>query len=74
MIGNVVVLVLALFNSFVHSRDAWTSVVPSGLILSALTVIVLLFTGWMGGSMVFSSSCRSHELMGSLSDLILPRP
>jgi uncharacterized membrane protein len=53
MIGNVVVLVLALFNSFVHSRDAWTSVVPSGLILSALTVIVLLFTGWMGGSMVF---------------------
>ena len=27
--------------------------VPSGLILSALTVIVLLFTGWMGGSMVF---------------------
>jgi uncharacterized membrane protein len=53
MIGNVVVLLLALFNSFVHSRDAWTSVVPSGLILSALTVVVLLFTGWMGGSMVF---------------------
>jgi uncharacterized membrane protein len=53
MIGNVVVLVLALFNSFVHSRDAWTSVVPTGLILSALTVIVLLFTGWMGGSMVY---------------------
>jgi len=53
MIGNVVVLLLALFNSFVHSRDAWTSVVPSGLILSALTVIVLLFTGWMGESMVF---------------------
>jgi uncharacterized membrane protein len=53
LIGNALVLVLALFNSFVHSRDAWTSVVPSGLILSALTVIVLLFTGWMGGSMVF---------------------
>jgi uncharacterized membrane protein len=53
MIGNLVVLMLALFNSFVHSRDAWTSVVPAGLILSALTIIVMLFTGWMGGSMVY---------------------
>jgi uncharacterized membrane protein len=53
MIGNALVLILALFNSFVHSRDAWTSVVPTGLILSAVTVIVLLFTGWMGGSMVY---------------------
>ena len=53
MIGNVVVLVLALFNSLVHSRDGWTSVVPAGLVLSALTVLVLLFTGWMGWSMVY---------------------
>ncbi|WP_426434381.1 DUF2231 domain-containing protein [Bradyrhizobium genosp. P] len=53
MIGNVVVLLLALFNSFVHSRDAWTSVVPTGLVLSALTVLVMLFTGWLGGEMVY---------------------
>jgi uncharacterized membrane protein len=53
MIGNMVVLVLALLNCFVHSRDAWTSVVPTGLMLSALTVIVMLFTGWMGWSMVY---------------------
>jgi uncharacterized membrane protein len=53
MTGNLVVLVLALFNCFVHSRDAWTSVVPTGLMLSALTVIVMLFTGWMGWSMVY---------------------
>jgi len=53
MIGNVVVLVLALFNSLVHSRDGWTSVVPAGLVLSALTVLVLLFTGWMGWTMVY---------------------
>ncbi|MEX6507368.1 DUF2231 domain-containing protein [Jiella sp. M17.18] len=51
--GNVVVLVLAIFNDFVHSRDAWTSVVPTGLILSAVTVLVLLFTGWMGWAMVY---------------------
>lgn len=53
MVGNVVVLLLALFNSFVHSRDAWTSVVPTGLVLSALTVLVMLFTGWMGWEMVY---------------------
>jgi uncharacterized membrane protein len=53
MAGNAVVLVLALFNAFVHSRDAWTSVVPTGLILSALTVAVMLFTGWMGWAMVY---------------------
>lgn len=50
--GNVVALVLALLNTLVHSRDAWTSVVPLGLILSALTVAVLLFTGWMGWTLV----------------------
>jgi uncharacterized membrane protein len=58
--GNVVVLVLALFNMLVHSRDAWTSVVPLGLILSALTVAVLLFTGWMGWALVHDPLVRDQ--------------
>ena len=33
MVGNFVVLLLAVLNTLVHSRDAWTSVVPVGLIL-----------------------------------------
>jgi uncharacterized membrane protein len=53
VIGNGVVLILATINTLIHSRDAWTSVVPTGLILSALTVAILLFTGWMGWSMVY---------------------
>lgn len=53
LIGNLVVLILATFNMLIHTRDAWTSVVPWGLGLSAATVIVLLFTGWMGWSMVY---------------------
>ncbi|HEY3721029.1 MAG TPA: DUF2231 domain-containing protein [Roseiarcus sp.] len=52
-IGNILVLVLATLNMFVHSRDAWTSVVPWGLTLSAAVVLILLFTGWMGWSMVY---------------------
>jgi len=52
-IGNGVALVLAIINAFVHSRDAYTSVVPTGLILSLLTVLILLVTGWMGWSLVY---------------------
>lgn len=30
-----------------HTRDAWTSVVPWGLILSAAIAAVILVTAWM---------------------------
>ncbi|MGC1301227.1 MAG: DUF2231 domain-containing protein [Caulobacteraceae bacterium] len=52
-IGNGVALVLAIFNAFVHSRDAYTSVVPTGLVLSALVVLILLVTAWLGADMVY---------------------
>ena len=43
-IGTLLVLVVALFNNLVHSRDAWTSVIPTGLALSALTVLLMVAT------------------------------
>jgi uncharacterized membrane protein len=46
VIGNVVALILATFNMLMHTRDAWTSVDPWGLVLSAAVVLVLLVTGW----------------------------
>jgi uncharacterized membrane protein len=52
-LGNAVALILSIFNAFIHSRDAYTSVVPTGLILSALVVLILLVTGWNGWSMVY---------------------
>jgi uncharacterized membrane protein len=52
-IGNAIALVLSIFNVLVHSRDGYTSVVPTGLILSALVVLILLVTGWQGWSMVY---------------------
>jgi uncharacterized membrane protein len=62
-IGNVIVLVLAFINNLVHTGDGWTAVVPYGLILSAVTVLLLLVTGWLGGSMVYRHAVgvRSHE-------------
>ena len=52
-IGNAAALVIAIVNAFVHSRDGYTAVVPTGLILSSLTVLILLVTGWMGWEMVY---------------------
>jgi uncharacterized membrane protein len=51
--GNAAVIILSIFNAFIHSRDAYTSVVPSGLILSGLVVLILLVTGWNGWAMVY---------------------
>jgi uncharacterized membrane protein len=53
LIGNFVALLLALLNLLVHTRDAWTSVVPVGLILSIIVVLILPVTGWLGWSMVY---------------------
>jgi uncharacterized membrane protein len=52
-IGNVTALILSIFNCLIHTRDAYTSVVPTGLILSALVVVILLVTGWNGWSLVY---------------------
>jgi len=52
-LGNAAALVLSIFNAFVHSRDAYTSVVPTGLVLSGLVVLILLVTGWNGWTMVY---------------------
>lgn len=52
-LGNIVAMILALVNSLVHARDGWTAVVPTGLILSAITVLVLIVTVWLGRSMVY---------------------
>lgn len=45
-----VIWALSLTNAFVHSRDGWTSVVPTGLALSAAAVLLLLVLAWLGWS------------------------
>lgn len=52
-IGNAIALILSIINVFVHSRDAYTSVVPTGIILSAIVVLILLVTGWQGWALVY---------------------
>jgi uncharacterized membrane protein len=48
VVGYALAVLLSLMNAFVHSRDAYTAVVPTGLMLSGLVVVVLLVTAWVG--------------------------
>lgn len=49
-IGLAIVAVLSIFNVLIHSRDAWTSVVPSGITLSAISAVLLILLGFRGWS------------------------
>jgi len=48
--GLAVAALLSLLNAFVHSRDAYTAVVPQGIVLSASVAVLLAFIGWRGWS------------------------
>jgi uncharacterized membrane protein len=48
LIGDAAATLLSLLNAFVHSRDGYTAVLPTGLILSGVVVLILLVTGWAG--------------------------
>src|SRR6266849_8838099 len=48
VVGYALAVLLSLMNAFVHSRDGYTAVVPTGLMLSGLVIVVLLLTAWVG--------------------------
>ena len=51
IVGYGIAALLALINAFVHSRDGYTAVVPTGLMLSGLVIVVLLLTSWAGSTL-----------------------
>ena len=53
MVLNISLIVVELVNAFVHSRDGWTAVVPTGLTLSIIAVALLAVSAWLGGSLVY---------------------
>lgn len=48
VLGGIAVLIASLFNAFIHSRDAWTSVVPTGLALSIAAVVLMIIVAICG--------------------------
>jgi len=53
LLGCAVAYLLAILNSFIHTADGWTAVVPTGLAVSIATVIVMAAAGWVGRKEVF---------------------
>jgi uncharacterized membrane protein len=51
-VGYALAVLLSLLNAFVHSRDGYTAVVPTGLALSGLVVLILSITGLMGRALI----------------------
>lgn len=55
MIGNLIAVLLSLFNWWRRyaAADAGAVVLPTGLVLSLIVVLILLYTGWRGWEMVY---------------------
>jgi uncharacterized membrane protein len=52
-VSNAIALLIALFNWYSRFEHGASAVVPTGMVLSGIVVLVLIFSGWKGGEMVF---------------------
>jgi uncharacterized membrane protein len=51
--GNVLAVLIELYNFYLRYVDGTAAIVPTGTILSAIVVGILLFTGWKGWGLVY---------------------
>lgn len=52
-LGNGAALALAMVNLALRYPDPVANVLPTGLALSAVVMLILLVTGWLGGELVY---------------------
>jgi uncharacterized membrane protein len=60
-IGNVILVLVELYSFYQRYRYGTSAVVPLGLSLSVIAVLIMLFTGWKGGEMVFRYRVAVHD-------------
>lgn len=53
--GEAAALAIAIVNAFVHGRDAYTAIIPTGIILSSVVLVILLITAG-----VTTTAYRAH--------------
>jgi uncharacterized membrane protein len=53
MVGNVAVVLLSLWNWYRRYEAGEAAVLPTGLVISLVVVLLLLYTGWRGWEMVY---------------------
>lgn len=52
-LGNATVLVIALINLWLRWAEPAAAILPWGLVLSAITGLILIVTGWYGGELSY---------------------
>jgi uncharacterized membrane protein len=63
-LGLTIAALLSLLNAFVHSRDAYTAVVPEGIALSFVVTLLLIAVGiggWSLADLTSASRARSFD-------------
>ena len=56
LLSGAMVFVLSLINAFVHSRDGYTAVVPTGITLSGIVVLIIVVAALLGRSRLYRNS------------------
>ncbi|MDX1584986.1 MAG: DUF2231 domain-containing protein [Thermoanaerobaculia bacterium] len=56
LVGMALVLILALFNLVIRDPASGSGVLPLGIVISAITAIVLAISGWFGGELSYRHS------------------
>ena len=60
--GNVIAVLIELYNWYMRYQHGAEAIVPTGLVLSLIVVLILLFTGWKGWEMVYRHRVGVSEL------------
>ena len=53
LLGNVMAVLLSLWNWYRRYEAGDAAVVPTGILISLIVVLILLYTGWRGWEMVY---------------------
>ena len=61
MFANLLAVVVAVLNFVLRLGDEAEAVAPTGLALSAVTVGILLFSGWRGGDLIYRHGVGTPE-------------
>jgi len=62
--GNVIAVLIELYNWYSRYEHGNSAIVPTGAILSLVVVLILLFTGWKGWDMVYRHRVGVTDQLG----------
>lgn len=64
MVGNLLAVAIAVVNFVIRLDDPAAAILPTGLILSAVVACILVFTGWLGGELVYKHRVGISSVTG----------